>query len=232
MLFGQGMTDSLFNAAAGAGQLAPRDHQARPARRASSSATTAATCCPPCSPQGVNVTSDPCSKQLAGGDFQALSLRFFDEQLKHKTTGLTGYRRLHLATPGSKCLTVTSDRPTQVVRHRHGRHADHRRRPPRHQDRPGPIAVAGSPYVTANVTSVGVDTRIFYGLAVGTNAADAKLVQNNVLPLREVDPGHRAGHDVRAAVGRRRGAGRAVAVPARDARSATPSSAWAAARPA
>ena len=167
VLFGQGMTDSLFNAAAGAGQLAPRDHQA--ARKKSIFVGyNGGHVLPAVLPQGVNVTSDPCSKQLAGGDFQALSLRFFDEQLKRKSTGLTGYRQIHLATPGSKCLTVKSDLPEQVVPHRTGRDADHRRRPLVTKIASGPIAVAGSPTVTANVTSAGVDTRIFYGLAVGT----------------------------------------------------------------
>ena len=52
----------------------------------------------------------------------------------------------------------------------------------------GPITIAGSSYLTADVTSVGVDTRQFFGLAVGTSALDATLVQNNVLPLREATP--------------------------------------------
>ena len=52
----------------------------------------------------------------------------------------------------------------------------------------GPITIAGSSYLTADVTSVGVDTRQFFGLAVGTSPLDASLVQNNVLPIREPLP--------------------------------------------
>ncbi len=52
----------------------------------------------------------------------------------------------------------------------------------------GPITVAGQPYLTGAVTALGVENRAFYGLAVGTSPADARLVQNNVLPLREPLP--------------------------------------------
>jgi hypothetical protein len=38
------------------------------------------------------------------------------------------------------------------------------------------------------MTALGVNNRAFYGLAVGTSPADAKLVQNNVLPVFELEP--------------------------------------------
>ena len=49
----------------------------------------------------------------------------------------------------------------------------------------GPIRIAGSSYLTADVTTLGPDTRAFYALSVGTSPADARIVQNNVLPQRE-----------------------------------------------
>jgi hypothetical protein len=52
----------------------------------------------------------------------------------------------------------------------------------------GPIRIAGSPYLTGSVTALGTDNRAFYGLAIGTSPLDAHLIQNNVLPIREVDP--------------------------------------------
>ncbi len=143
---------------------------------------------PPVVPPGFNVTSDPCSQQLAGSTFQALAVRFFDEQLKHEDTGLTGYRRLHIATTGSECLSVRSDRPNTAVPIDQVSTPTTATAPLVTKIADGPIAVAGTPTVTASVTSFGVDTRIFYGLAVGTNAQDARLVQNNVLPLREPVP--------------------------------------------
>ena len=50
----------------------------------------------------------------------------------------------------------------------------------------GPLTVAGIPHLRALLTTFTPDTRVFLGLAVGTNAADARLVQDNVLPLRAV----------------------------------------------
>jgi len=52
----------------------------------------------------------------------------------------------------------------------------------------GPIRVAGTPYLSGTLTAAGVNNRAFYGLAVGTNPLDAKLVQNNVLPIFELEP--------------------------------------------
>ena len=54
------------------------------------------------------MTSDPCSEKLAGGTFADLALRFMNEKLKGRDTGLTGYGRYHLATPDSTCTTVDS----------------------------------------------------------------------------------------------------------------------------
>ena len=115
MLFGQGTTDTLFPLQQGLANW----HLAitKKARKKSIFVGyNGGHVLPAVLPQGVNVTSDPCSKQLAGGSFADLTLRFFDEQLKGKTTGLTGYRQLHLATPDSQCLTVRDDAPTKAVR--------------------------------------------------------------------------------------------------------------------
>ncbi len=82
-------------------------------------------------PQGVSVTSDPCSKRLAGGDFRRLSIRFFDEQLKGRDRDLRGYGRIHLATPGDRCRTVDSVAATTTRQARHrGEHHGRRRAAP------------------------------------------------------------------------------------------------------
>jgi ABC-2 type transport system ATP-binding protein len=187
VLFGQGTTDTLFPLEQGLTNW----HTAitRKARRKSIFVGyNGGHTLPAVLPQGVDADSDPCSRQLAGGDFRALTLRFFDEQLKHKDTGLTGYRRIHLATAGDQCLTVRSDRPTRSFPIGEVTTPTTAGVPLSTKIADGPLTVAGSPTVTANVTSVGLDTRVFYGLAVGTSPADAKLVQNNVLPLREPAP--------------------------------------------
>jgi ABC-2 type transport system ATP-binding protein len=52
----------------------------------------------------------------------------------------------------------------------------------------GPITVAGIPELDATVTSVGADQRVFFALSVGTSPANAQVVQNNMMPLRELLP--------------------------------------------
>ena len=151
---------------AGPRQLAARAHRARPAGRASSSPTTAATCCRRCCPPGVNVTSDPCSEKLAGGTFADLALRFMNEKLKGRDTGLKGYGRYHLATPDSTCTTVDSvaGRPRRTTSAR-----SPRPRPcPRRSRSRSPRGRSGSPgrrTSPATLTALGVNNRAFYGLA-------------------------------------------------------------------
>jgi pimeloyl-ACP methyl ester carboxylesterase len=52
----------------------------------------------------------------------------------------------------------------------------------------GPATVAGIPELDATVTSVGVDQRVFFALSVGTSPLNAQVVQNNMMPLRELLP--------------------------------------------
>lgn len=52
----------------------------------------------------------------------------------------------------------------------------------------GPLTIGGVPTLSGNVTSAALDGRAFFGLAVGTTPADARVIQNNVLPLRRALP--------------------------------------------
>ena len=52
----------------------------------------------------------------------------------------------------------------------------------------GPIRVAGSPSLTGTMYAAGVNNRAFYALAVGTSPLDAKVLQNNMLPVNELEP--------------------------------------------
>jgi pimeloyl-ACP methyl ester carboxylesterase len=187
ILFGQGTTDSLFPLQQG---LANWQHAlTRRARHHSIFvAYNGGHVLPAVLPQGVNVTSDPCSKRLAGGSFQHLAIRFMNEKLKHHDTGLHGYGRYHLATPSSTCTTVDSVAPDTTYEAGTVATTETGGAPLSYQVAQGPIRVAGSPYLTGDVTAVGVNNRAFYGLAVGTSPADAHLVQNNVLPLNLLAP--------------------------------------------
>ena len=139
-------------------------------------------------PRGVDVTSDPCSKRLAGGDFEQLSLRFFDEHLKGLDTGLEGYGKLHLATPASQCVTVRSVRATEKVALGTIASSTAAGAPVPYEIAEGPLVLAGTPYLRGGVTALGVQNRAFLGLAIGSSPLDARLVQNNVLPLSEEQP--------------------------------------------
>jgi ABC-2 type transport system ATP-binding protein len=187
VLFGQGTTDSLFPLQQGLANWS-RAITERARKHSIFVGYNGGHVLPAVVPQGIDVTSDPCSKQLAGGDFERLSIRFFDEQLKGRPSGLRGYGRYHLATPDSTCTTVstvkadtTRDVGTVATPETGGV-------PLAYEVAKGPIRIAGTPYLTGDLTALGAVNRAFYGLAVGTSAADAHLVQNNVLPINELAP--------------------------------------------
>ncbi|HEV2754383.1 MAG TPA: alpha/beta fold hydrolase [Actinomycetota bacterium] len=52
----------------------------------------------------------------------------------------------------------------------------------------GPLTVAGVPALSGKVTSAALDGRAFFGLAVGTSPAEARVIHNNLLPLRRALP--------------------------------------------
>ena len=141
-------------------------------------------------PAGFGTAGDPCSKQLLGGSgsFSDLALQFMKENLKGEAPRLSGHGLYHLATADAACVTVTStaattdyDLGTLVTPTAAGA-------PVAHELAAGPLRVAGTPTLDAAVTALGADTRAFLALSVGTSPADAKVVQNNTLPLRELLP--------------------------------------------
>lgn len=52
----------------------------------------------------------------------------------------------------------------------------------------GPVTVAGVPFLEADVSSFGLDQRVFVALSVGSDPVTARVVQNNMMPLRELTP--------------------------------------------
>jgi ABC-2 type transport system ATP-binding protein len=52
----------------------------------------------------------------------------------------------------------------------------------------GPLTVAGVPNLSATVTTLGVDQRLFAALSVGQSPATARVLQNNVMPLHAFEP--------------------------------------------
>ena len=187
VLFGQGITDTLFPLYQGLQNWA---NAITPAARKKSIfiGYNGGHVLPNAFPYTPAVSGDPCSKQLAGSDFTALTVRFFDEQLKHKHTGLTGYDQLHLATAGNTCTTVSSPAPDKKFTVGTVASPEAAGAPIAYKVADGPINIAGTSYLSGTMTALGVNNRAFYGLAVGTSPADAQLVQGNVLPVNELTP--------------------------------------------
>lgn len=52
----------------------------------------------------------------------------------------------------------------------------------------GPMTLTGVPKLAGKVTAAGLDSRAFFGLAIGSSPADARVVQNNLMPLRQIMP--------------------------------------------
>jgi ABC-2 type transport system ATP-binding protein len=137
----------------------------------------------------VTTTSDPCSKQIGGGSFSDLSLKFFDKVLKGKRSTLTGFGRFHLATPGGEaCTTVDSVEADAVKDAGTVATTASAGAPIAFPVAEGPIRIAGEPYLTGKLTTLTPGSRAFLGLGIGTSPADAELVQGNVLPLDVPQP--------------------------------------------
>jgi len=187
VLFGQGATDTLFPLEQGLTNF--QKALTRKAQRHSIFVGyNGGHVLPAVFPQAVGTAADPCSKKLAGGDFTDLAIRFFTEKLKHEPTGLRGYGRYHLATAGAACTTVSSVKANQRFEVGTVATTETVGGPLAVKIVDGPIRIAGTPYLHGTMYAAGVNNRAFYGLAIGTNAADAKLVQNNVLPINELQP--------------------------------------------
>jgi ABC-2 type transport system ATP-binding protein len=187
VLMGQGTTDNLFPLRQGLKNF-QRALTPKARRQSMLIGYAGGHVLPGLFPLSVDPNRDPCSRRLVGGSFEELAVRFMVEQLKGRDTGLRGYGRLHLATAGGGCTTVRSVRPDTAVEI--GRVAT-----PTAVGAPlsvkvaeGPLTIAGRSFLTGTMTALGVNNRAFFGLAVGRTAADARLVQNNMLPVFELEP--------------------------------------------
>jgi pimeloyl-ACP methyl ester carboxylesterase len=187
VLFGQGITDTLFPLHQGLQNFAKA---LTPAARAKSIFVgyNGGHVLPNVFPQAVAPSDDPCSKQLAGGSFEDLTIRFFDHALKGKPTRLDGYGQYHLATANSTCTTVSSVAANKAFPVGTVATTETAGPPLAFEAVKGPIRIAGTPYLDGTMYAGGVNNRAFYALGVGTSPADAKVVQGNVLPVNELLP--------------------------------------------
>lgn len=190
VLFGQGTTDNLFNLNQG---LSNWDHALTAGARAESIfiGYNGGHALPQAFPPSQPVSGDSCSPQVnsGAGAFEDLAISFFKEKLKGQSGLIASddYGRYHIASASGTCMqldalgtptphaigtavTTTGAGPYQNIKL-----AD------------GPLRVAGVPTVEADVTALGLDARAFFALSMGVTAADARVVQDNVMPIHEHD---------------------------------------------
>ena len=134
-------------------------------------------------PAGYAVAGDACSARFGGYD--DLELRFLAENLQGAPRSTTGHGRYQLMTAEGGCVTADSVAPTTRVALPDILTTAGVGLPQAIRIADGPLTVAGSPTLDAVVSTLGLDSRAFFALSVGTSPLDARVIQNNVLPHRE-----------------------------------------------
>jgi hypothetical protein len=184
VLFGQGISDNLFNLNQGLANF-DRALTARARARSIFVGYNGGHTLPSVVPPGYATAGDPCSVALGSASFSALAIRFMRQQLLQQSTGLTGYGAYHLSTAAGRCVTqrnLTANKHFPLGRIVAPTGAG---LPVNLPIAKGPITVAGTPKLTADVYTVVPRSAAYFALSVGTSPLTAKVVQNNTLPLRE-----------------------------------------------
>lgn len=184
VLFGQGISDNLFNLNQG---LMSFDHAltARARTRSIFVGYNGGHTLPSVVPPGYATPGDPCSIALGSPGFSSLSIRFMQLQLLHQSTGLGGFGTYHLSTADGRCLTQRSLTPNKSYKLGKIVAPTGVGLPVNLPIAKGPLTIAGTPTVTANVYTVIPQSAAYFALSVGKNPLTAKVVQNNTIPLRE-----------------------------------------------
>ncbi|HET6296323.1 MAG TPA: CocE/NonD family hydrolase [Kribbella sp.] len=184
VLLGQGLPDNLFNLNQG---LQNFERALTPRSRARSLFVgyNAGHTFPSVVPPGFVTPGDPCSIALGSANFAALEQRFMALRLKNESSGLSGFGSYHLATADGRCLTQRSLAPNKQFQVGKVVTSANAGLPINIELAKGPITVAGVPRLDAKVSSLLPDAGAYFALSVGTTPLDAKIVQNNTMPLRE-----------------------------------------------
>jgi ABC-2 type transport system ATP-binding protein len=130
------------------------------------------------------------------GGFGDLRLAFFDAVLAGENPRtLVGGKAYSLMTADGDCVQVDSldDYTTMTTGHdaqvTTGTGTTTGVGAPQHLElAQGPLTVAGVPQLTADVTTLGADQRVFFALSVGPDPLRARVIHNNMMPLRELLP--------------------------------------------
>lgn len=129
--------------------------------------------------------SDPCAAALSG-DYETLELRFFQEELLGMSTGLGGRGQVHLASGTTTCRTMGTTMTNTSIPV--GSLSSGPLGGTTVRVLNGPVSVGGAASLTGSVSTGASDARAFFALSVGVTAVTARVVQNQVLPLREPVP--------------------------------------------
>lgn len=142
---------------------------------------------------------DPADLQLGGGvdactDFTRTTIEFFRRVFAGTSTnGLLPARYNLTAVDGETCLRLPSLAAAKTVAvdpvGAGGIVTTAGAGAPLHLEvAEGPLALGGVPELSGKVTSAALDGRAFFGLAIGTTPADARVIHNNLMPLRRGAP--------------------------------------------
>jgi hypothetical protein len=191
VLFGQGISDNLFNLNQG---LENFQKALTPQARSRSIflGYNGGHTLPSVLPPGFVTPGDPCSVALGSDSFGALEQRFMSLNLLGRSTGLTGFGSYHLATADGRCLSQRNLTPNKQYRLGQVVTSANLGLPINLEVAKGPITLAGVPELNAKVSSLLPDAGAFFALSVGSTVLDAKIVQNNTMPLREIKVVHGA----------------------------------------
>jgi pimeloyl-ACP methyl ester carboxylesterase len=189
VLFGQGETDNLFPLEQGFKNFSRALTDSARSRSIFLGYNGGHTL-PSILPAGSNfdiplATTDACSPTLGSPTFADLGLRFLQQNLMGRKAGLTGFGKYHLTTAGGRCVTVPTVTPNTDVELGQVVSTVGAGAPIAYPIAQGPLTIAGSPKLDGTLTTLGLDNRAFLALSVGTSPLDAKIVQNNMLPIRE-----------------------------------------------
>lgn len=192
VLISQGTSDNLFNLNQGIHNF---QQTLTPQARAKSlfMAFNGGHALPNVAPQGYAAGDDACS---GAGGFSELRLRFFEAVRDGRNTRALQDAQYNLTSAdGTECIRTgtlndyerfTTGHDVEVTT---GTATTTGVGAPQHLEiASGPLTIAGIPQLRSVVTTVGADQRVFFALSVGTSPADAKVVQNNMMPLSELLP--------------------------------------------
>jgi pimeloyl-ACP methyl ester carboxylesterase len=136
-------------------------------------------------PSSVGAAGDACSPD----GFTNLTIEFFKRVFAGESTdGLMDARYNLTAADGDTCLRMDSMEEevigvdplgTGSIATSGGAGA-----PLHFEIAQGPLTVSGVPSISGTATALGLDSRAFLGLSVGTSPADARVIDNQLTPLR------------------------------------------------